>query len=116
MLAGGKEINYLMLNGEVFGAENNFPCFYKFGKRECNYHYSPNFYHLDYDKKNNPIMSKAGAISTTSDNLVTYLPCDLDDMDKATVISIMIYKNEKYALTDCQTLVVAPSLAKWGGK
>ena len=32
MLANGKEVNYLMINGEVFGAKNNLPRYYRFGK------------------------------------------------------------------------------------
>ena len=32
MLANGKDVNYLMLNGEVFGSEKRFPGKYDFGR------------------------------------------------------------------------------------
>lgn len=97
MLAGGKEINYLMLNGEVFGAENNFPCFYKFAKSESVNH-SPNYYMIGFDNQNNIIM-EPGPDSNASGG--GYMGAKLYDKNKELVMLIIQYKNEKYALADC---------------
>ena len=49
MLANGKDVNYLMLNGEVFGSQSALPRFYRF-KRELDKNSKP--YSLIVDSNN----------------------------------------------------------------
>ena len=87
MLAGGKEINYLMLNGEVFGSSNIFPKLYKFSNNRKHSF----FYELDFDKNKNPILTLVNSNYSVA----------LEDQDFAKVGFVLNYKNEKYALAKC---------------
>lgn len=81
MLANSKDVNYLMLNGEVFGSEKRFPGKYTFGK----YHIDVNIYNVNVDPKNGPIVNKSSDTATIS-------------LAESIVFQELNFKNEKYVL------------------
>ena len=98
MLAGGKEVNYLMINGDVFQAKNNFLKLYKFGNNKENNRY----FELAFDANQNPILNEVKAEQSL---YYPYYKISLVNYNSAKVAMVFLYKNEKYALAKCRFLL-----------
>ncbi len=91
MLANGKDVNYLMLNGEVFGSQKRFPGKFTFGKN----HIDVNIYNVNVDPKNGPIATKSSDTATIS-------------LAESIVFQELNFKNEKYVLVKSFNRYVKP--------
>ena len=104
MLAGGKEVNYLMINGEVFESNKAWPKFYKFK----NYSSPLKWYKLQLDNNNNVTLVD----DTVSAHGHIYFGVN---MDKAIVYKTIKYNGEEYALVDCVISIYQPNHNVNGG-
>ena len=86
MLAGGKEVNYLMLNGEVFIKDLGLPRYYRFNKNSM----APS-YAYSRDKNNKPIFTVE--MDTGSQKNV-----QLDKYQETLVLQIIKSNNYTYCL------------------
>ena len=104
MLAKGKEVNYLMLNGEVFGSQKRYPGEYDFGK-EYN---SVQIYGCSIDSKG----LKFDALSQSNDHGSTgsYYPSNAAFEKICIVFGEAIYLKEKYILVKCFNRMTGISL------
>ena len=103
MLANGKDVNYLMLNGEVFGSEKRFPAEYDFGKSYdsvqiygCSI--TENGFKFDaLSQSNNPGSTGSYYPSTAEFNRISIVFCEA------------IYLKEKYILVRCDSRMTGTS-------
>lgn len=112
MLAGGKEVNYLMINGDVFESNQNFGQNYKFATSNPRAKY----YDVKFDNKG-PIMVMAKTTTRTTSSSSDYT-IEVDGLDSAMVYKIIVFQNEKYALTECRLIAkgsnnLAPHMPLW---
>ena len=91
MLAGGKEVNYLMINGDVFESSKAWPKFYKFGASPPQ---DTTWYYLKKNSNGELILVP----QTDSHFLHTQISINKNN---ELVYSTKFYKNEEYALIDC---------------
>lgn len=91
MLANGKEVNYLMLNGEVFAKDLKLPRFYRF---QQNYYYV-NSYELSLDSNNRPVFT----VQRTSDNYAITL--HLHNYQKTLILQLIKSDNYLFGLAMC---------------
>ena len=113
MLAGGKEVNYLMINGDVFASNQNFGQNYNFS----NSNPRAKYYDVKFDSDNKPIMSMAKMTARTANTNLDYT-IELDVPNSAMVYKIITFQNEKFALTECRLIVkgsnnIAPHMPLW---
>lgn len=95
MLANGKDVNYLMLNGEVFGAQKRYPGEYDFGKDYDNIQ----IYECSIDSKG--LNFSALMQSNGHDPTGSYYPSNADFKKICIVFGEAIYLKEKYILVKC---------------
>lgn len=112
MLAGGKEANYLMINGDVFESNQNFGQNYKFG----NSNPRAKYYDVKFDNKR-PMMVMAKTTTRTTSSSSNYT-IEVDGLDSAMVYKIVVFQDEKYALTECRLIAkgsnnLAPHMPLW---
>ena len=95
MLANGKEVNYLMLNGEVFCSQKRFPGEYDFGKD----YDDVQIYGCSIDSKG----LKFGALSQSNDpgSTGSYYPSTAEFKRISIVFCEAIFLKEKYILVKC---------------
>ena len=91
MLAGGKEVNYLMINGDVFESNKVWPRLYKFGASNVKGGY---WYYLIKNSKGKlvPTPYLDSSFFTTQ---ITIEP------NNTLVYKTMMYEGQEYALVDC---------------
>lgn len=95
MLAGGKEVNYLMINGEVFGSQKRFPGEYDFGKDYNNVQ----IYGCSIDS--NGLKFDALSQSNNPGSTDPYYPLTAEFNRISIVFCEAIYLKEKYILVKC---------------
>lgn len=91
MLANGKDVNYLMIGGEVFSAQSSLPKLYKFNR---DLHAGSKSYSISYDDNNNFKFIESKLTLTQYDLF-------FDNYRKVPVYRIINYKNIEYALVSC---------------
>lgn len=91
MLADGKEVNYLMLNGEVFGSKKRFPAMYDLGKSYENVQ----VYKCDINSSSKIVFSEKHDRSVTSGNDTSV---DAQVNSISLVFAEQTYNHEKYIL------------------
>ena len=88
MLANGKDVNYLMIGGEVFSAQSSLPKLYKFNR---DLDAGSKSYSISYDDNNNFKFIESKLTLTQYDLF-------FDNYRKVPVYRIINYKNIEYAL------------------
>lgn len=103
MLANGKDVNYLILNGEVFASQKRYPGEYDFGKDYSGvqiYGCSIDSKGLKFDalsQSNNPGSTGSYYPSTAEFNRISIVFCEV------------IYLKEKYILVRCDARMTGTS-------
>ena len=103
MLANSKDVNYLMLNGEVFCSQKRFPGEYDFGKD----YDDVQIYGCSIDSKG----LKFGALSQSNNpgSTGSYYPSTAEFNRISIVFCEAIYLKEKYILVKCGSRMTGTS-------
>lgn len=91
MFVNGENVNYLMLNGEVFSAQSSLPKLYKFNR---DIDAGSKSYSISYDDKNNFKFIESKLTLTQYDLF-------FENYRKVPVYRMINYKNIEYALVSC---------------